>query len=93
MARMKRKYKASHFGLLVVLDDPGSTEEVVLWFHRAASLTLMSHTGDEIIGDEVQALLPHYFAVFFDEIRDLAPGLADIVLPHVPPGTGEKHLH
>lgn len=53
----------------------------------------MSQSGDEILGEEVQALLPRYFSLFFDEIKDLAPELADIVLAPVPRRTGEKLLH
>jgi hypothetical protein len=40
MARVKQAHDASHLGLLVVLDDPDSLEEVVLWFQQATSLTL-----------------------------------------------------
>jgi hypothetical protein len=92
MARVKQKHEASNLGLLVVLDDPDSIEEVVLWFQQKRALTLMSQNGAMMIGDEAQALLPRYFAVFFDEIKDIAPELADILLARVP-RTGEKHLH
>ena len=91
MARVKRAHDASHLGVLVVLDDPDSREEVVLWFQQATSLTLVSQNGDTMIGDEVRCLLPRYFAVFFDEIKDIAPDLADIRL--VAPKTGDKNLH
>jgi hypothetical protein len=37
-----------------------------------------------LIGDEVQALLPRYFTVFFDEIKDIAPDLADVLFVRVP---------
>jgi hypothetical protein len=77
MARVKERHRASHLGLLVVLDDPDSAEEVVLWFHQAQSLTLLSQNGEIIIlGEEVTALLPRYFAVFFDDVKALAPELA-----------------
>lgn len=92
MAEVKQKHHATNLGLLVVLDDPESTEEVVLWFQRASSLTLLSQNGDMMIGEEAQALLPRYFTVFFDEIKDIAPELADILLAPVP-RTGEKNLH
>jgi hypothetical protein len=91
MARLKREHGASHLGLLVVLDDPDSQEEVVLWFHHATSLTLVSQNGDVMIGDEVRGLLPRYFAVFFDEIKDITPALAHVRL--VVPRTGDKSLH
>src|SRR3954466_6284281 len=65
MARVKQAHDAVHLGLLVVLDDPDSLEEVVLWFQQATSLTLVSQNGDTMIGDEVRGLLPRYFAVFF----------------------------
>jgi hypothetical protein len=92
MARVRRQHHASNLGLLVVLDDPASLEEVVLWFQQATSLTLLSQNGDMMIGEEVQALLPRYFTVFFDEVRAIAPDLANILLSPVP-RTGEKHLH
>jgi hypothetical protein len=92
MARVKQKHHAANLGLLVVLDDPESIEEVVLWFHQARALTLMSQNGEVMIGEEVQALLPRYFAVFFDDIKDIAPDLAGILLSPVP-RTGDKNLH
>jgi hypothetical protein len=92
MARIRREHDASNLGLLVVLDDPESVEEVVLWFQHATSLTLMSQSGDMMIGEEVRALLPRYFTVFFDEVKEIAPDLADILLAPVP-RTGGKNLH
>jgi hypothetical protein len=91
MARLKEAHDARHLGLLFVLDDPDSLEEVVLWFHQATSLTLVSQNGDTMIGDEVRGLLPRYFAVFFDEIKDIAPELANVRL--AVPRTGDKNLH
>lgn len=91
MARMKDQHGASHLGLLVVLDDPASEEEVVLWFHQSDHLTLLSQNGDILIGDEVKTLLPRYFKVFFDDIKDLAPDLSKIKL--AVPRTLDKHLH
>ena len=79
-------------GFLVILDDPDSLEEVVLWFHQASSLTMMSQNGAMLIGDEIKALLPRYFTVFFDEIRHIAPNLADVVLVGVPKAS-KKHLN
>lgn len=92
MARMCKDHGATNLGLLVVLDDPESVEEVVLWFQQATALTLLSHNGTMTIGDEMMALLPRYFAAFFDEVKDIAPGLADITLSPVPK-TGERNLH
>lgn len=92
MARIKREHEASNLGLLVVLDDPDSVEEVVLWFQHATSLTLLSQNGDMMIGKEVRALLPRYFTVFFDEVKEIAPELSDILLAPVP-RTGERNLH
>ena len=91
MARMKERHCASHLGLLIVLDDPDSLEEVVLWFHQDESLTLLSQNGEIMIGDEVSALLPRYFAVFFDDVKALAPQLAHVRLSL--PETVGKHLH
>lgn len=91
MARVKERHRASHLGLLVVLDDPDSVEDVVLWFHQAQSLTLLSQNSEIVIGDEVKALLPRYFAVFFDDVKALAPELAYARL--CLPETGAKTLH
>jgi hypothetical protein len=91
IARVRRAHDATHLGLLVVLGDPDSLEEAVLWFQQETTLTLVSQEGDTMIGDEVKALLPRYFAVFFDEIKDLAPELANVRL--AAPRTGDKTLH
>jgi hypothetical protein len=91
MARMKQAYRAIHVGMVVVLDDPDSVEEVVLWFQQATSLTLVSQNGDVLISAEVRGLLPRYFAVFFNEIKDVAPDLANVRL--VVPRTGDRTLH
>jgi hypothetical protein len=40
----------------------------------------------------VRALLPRYFTVFFDEVKEIAPDLSDILLAPVP-RTGERNLH
>lgn len=92
MAQIKHDHEASNMGLLVVLDDPESLEEVVLWYQQATALTLVSHNGDMMIGDEMRALLPRYFAVFFDEMKDVAPDLADILIARVP-NAGDRNLH
>src|SRR5689334_11095667 len=78
MAQMKDRHRASHLGLLVVLDDPDSVEGVVLWFHQAESITLLSQNGEIVMGEEMRALLPRYFAVFFDDVKALAPQLAHV---------------
>ena len=91
MARLKERHGALHLGLLVVLDDPQSLEDVVLWFQDARSLTLLSQNGDVRIGDAVRALLPRYFAVFFDDVKALAPQLARVCLSL--PVTGAETLH
>ena len=91
MASLKEAHSAAHLGLLFVLDDPDSLEEVVVWFQQETTLTLVSHNGDTMIGDEVRSLLPRYFAVFFDEVKDIAPELANVRL--AVPKTRDKTLH
>jgi hypothetical protein len=91
IARLNQAHGASHMGLLIVLGDPDSLEEVVLWLEQPTALTLLSENGDMIIGAEVRTLLPRYFAVFFDEIKDVAPGLTDIKL--ATPRAGDKNLN
>lgn len=92
IAEISRKHSASDLGFLIILDDPDSLEEVVLWFQHASSLTMMSQYGAMLIGDEIKALLPRYFTVFFDEIRHIAPDLADVLLVGVPKAS-RKHLN
>lgn len=91
MAAMKRAHDASHLGLLVVIDDPDSREDAVMWFQQATSLTLVSQNGDIMIGNEVRGILPRYFTVFFDEIKDVMPDLAAVKFAVV--RTGDKNLH
>lgn len=91
VAALKKRHTAAHIGLLVILDDPDSIEETLLWLHQASTLALISQEGSTVIGDEVTALLPRYFAAFFDEVKELAPGLADVSL--VMPRTGDRRLH
>jgi hypothetical protein len=92
IAEISRKHSASNLGFIVILDDPDSLEEVVLWLRQAGSLTMMSQNGAMLIGDEMKALLPRYFTVFFDEIRHIAPDLADVLLVGVPKAS-KKHLN
>jgi hypothetical protein len=91
MAVLKQRHAASHLGLLVILDDPESTEEAILWLHQATSLTLIAQQGGVFISDEVKAFLPRYFAAFFDEIKEVAPSLVDVAL--VMPRVGDRTLH
>ena len=80
MASLKASHGAAHVGLLVVLDDPESPEEIVVWFHHATTLTLISQHRDTRLGAEISSVLPRYFAAFFDDIKDVAPDLARIRL-------------
>jgi hypothetical protein len=43
-------------------------------------------------GEEVKALLPRYLAVFFDEVKDLAPDLSCVRLARVP-SAGDRNVH
>jgi hypothetical protein len=92
VALIKQSHDAANLGFLIILDDPDSLEEVVLWFQQAGALTLMSQNGAMLISEEITSLLPRYFTVFFDDIKDIAPELADVVLVSVP-RTGERHLN
>lgn len=81
MASLKRKHQAAHLGLLVVLDDdPTSPEDIIVWYHQKMTLTLISQEGAAVISPEIRSVLPRYFAAFFDEIKDVAPGLGDVRL-------------
>lgn len=62
MARMKRAAPVPRISGLIVLDDPDSLEGVVLRFHQAAALTLISQNSDIVISGKVRGLLPRYFA-------------------------------
>ena len=91
MASLKRSHDAAHVGLLVVLDDPGSPEEIVVWFQQATTLTLITQDNDARLGPEITGVLPRYFAAFFDDIKDIAPDLAHIRL--AAPKTLDRTLH
>jgi hypothetical protein len=80
IATLKRSHQAAHAGLLVVLDDPETCEEIVVWLQQERTLTLISRNGDAVIGAEISGVLPRYFAAFFDEIKDVAPDLARLRL-------------
>ena len=80
MASLKASHDAAHVGLLVVLDDPESPEEIVVWFHQATTLTLICRDGDARLGPEITGVLPRYFAAFFDDIKDIAPDLGRVRL-------------
>ena len=88
--RVKEIHCASHVGLFLVRGDPDSREEVVLWFQQATSLTLFSQNA-LLISHEVRGLLPRYFAVFFDDIKELVPELAAVRL--IAPRTRDKTLN
>jgi hypothetical protein len=64
----------------------------VLWLRQAGTLTMISRNGAMFMGEEIRTLLPRYFTVFFDEIRDIAPDLADVLFVGVPPANNE-HLN
>lgn len=93
---LKQRHIASHLGLLVLFDDTeaGDTDtpgQVLLWLHQSGVLTLIAQSGDGIVSDDVRAILPRYFAAFFDEIKELAPDLAGVTLAMIP--TNDKTLH
>jgi len=92
IAEVKVKYTASHLGFLVILDDPDSVEEPVLWLRQAGALTMMSQNGAMLIGDEIKRLLPRYFTAFFDEVKHIAPDLSDVLFVRVPRAYNE-HLN
>ncbi len=80
MEQLRRSHGAARVGLLVVIDDPESPEEIVVWFQQETTLTLISQDGDAMIGAEISSVLPRYFAAFFDDVKDIAPDLALIRL-------------
>ncbi len=88
-AHIKRTYGASHLGL-VMFSDPDS-HSIVWWFQRMQLLTLITHHADAEICEEMKIILPRYFAAFFDDIKDIAPGLGGVTL--VMPRTGDRRLH
>lgn len=88
-AEMKRTYQAQHLGLLVVADQEQPC--IVWWFQQESTLTLIPRRGDTPIGDALKKVLPRYFAAFFDDIKDVAPGLERVTL--IARRTGDRRLH
>lgn len=80
ISSLKRSHDAAHVGLLVVLGDPDSPEEIVVWFQQATTLTLITRDNEARLGPEITGVLPRYFAAFFDDIKDIAPDLARVRL-------------
>jgi hypothetical protein len=92
IAAIKAKYTASHLGFVIVLGDPDSPEEPVLWLRQAGVLTMMSQNGAMLLSQEIRTLLPRYFTAFFDEMKDIAPDLADVLFVGVP-RANDHHLN
>jgi hypothetical protein len=90
-SEVQRGLDALHLGFFVVFDDPDSQEEPMLWFQQATLLTLRSQQGNIAIGHDIRSVLPRYFAVFFDDMKDIAPKLADVRFAI--PRTGDRTLH
>ena len=64
----------------MVLGDPDSPEEIVVWFQQATTLTLITRDNEARLGPAITGVLPRYFAAFFDDIKDIAPDLARVRL-------------
>jgi hypothetical protein len=88
-ADVARRNKAVAFGLLAIHGVPDAPERAMVWFHDSTRLRYVLANGDPHPSDEIRRILPRYFAVFFNEIRDVAPSLAALI--PVVPRIGDKN--
>ena len=90
-AVVARQRGALAFGMLAIDDVPDAPEKAVLWTVERDRLSIICERDDPDPSEEVKQVLPRYFAMFFDDIRDVAPQLAarEIIMPR----EGDTTLH
>ena len=80
LARHARKRAAVAFGLLGFEGFAEAPSNPVLWVQTAAGMEMTVSDGDDQPGPELQRLIARHFALFFDAICDVAPGLSALPL-------------
>ncbi|SKA34911.1 hypothetical protein SAMN02745126_05575 [Enhydrobacter aerosaccus] len=90
-AVVARQRGALAFGMLAIDDVPDAPEKAVLWTVEQDRLSIICERDDPDHSEEVKRVLPRYFAMFFDDIKDLAPQLAarEVLMPCL----GDTTLH
>ncbi|MDP1751957.1 MAG: hypothetical protein Q8L22_21110 [Reyranella sp.] len=80
LARHARKRGAVAFGLLGFEGFSAAPAHPVLWVQTRAGMEMTVSDGDHPPGLELQRLIARHVALFFDDISDVAPGLAALPL-------------
>lgn len=80
LARHARKRGAVAFGLLGFEGIVGAPAHPMLWVQTTGGMEMTVSDGDDQPGPELQRLIARHFALFFDDIREVAPGLAALPL-------------
>ena len=80
LARHARWRNALAFGLLGFEGFAEAPAHPVLWVQTTAGMEMTVSDSDDQPGPELQRLIARHFARFFDEISDVAPGLASLPL-------------
>jgi hypothetical protein len=80
LARHARKRNAVAFGLLGFEGFAAAPAHPVLWVQTGAGMEMTVSDGDDQPGPDLQRLIARHFALFFDDIGDVAPGLSALPL-------------
>ena len=80
LARHARKRSAVAFGLLGFEGFAGAPAHPVLWVQTTAGMEMTVSDSDDPPGPELQRLIARHFVLFFEDISDVAPGLAALPL-------------
>ena len=80
LARHARKRRAVAFGLLGFEGFSGAPAHPVLWVQTIAGMEMTVWDGDDPPAPELQRLIARHFALFYEDIKDVAPGLSALPL-------------
>ena len=80
LARHARKRRAVAFGLLGFEGIAGAPAHPVLWVQTTGGIEMTVSEGDEQPAPELQRLIARHFGLFYDDIKDVAPGLSALPL-------------
>jgi hypothetical protein len=59
----------------------GLPSHPILWMHAQSGLKVVLAEDDPKMSDEVESLLVRVPRTFFRDVRDVAPGLAELLSP------------
>jgi hypothetical protein len=80
LARHARKRGAVAFGLLGFEGIVGAPAHPVLWVQTTSGMEMTVSDGDDQPAPELQRLIARHFALFYDDIKEVAPDLAVLLL-------------